>query len=166
MRVLVAYGSKRGGTEGLADMIGAAFTAAGVEAVVEPARTAPPVDGFDAVVIAGALYAMRWHRDARRFVRRRVGELEQVPVWFVSSGPLDETAEKRDIPEVRQVASLMARVHARGHVTFGGRLEPDARGFPASAMAKRVSGDWRDRAHVDAWVATVVAELQRMAPAV
>jgi hypothetical protein len=37
MRVLVAFGSKRGGTAGLAAMIGAALSQAGCEAVVNPA---------------------------------------------------------------------------------------------------------------------------------
>ena len=37
MRVLIAFGSKRGGTAGLADMIGDALRAAGCETVVSPA---------------------------------------------------------------------------------------------------------------------------------
>jgi menaquinone-dependent protoporphyrinogen oxidase len=30
----------------------------------------------------------------------------------------------------------MERVGTRGHIILGGRLSPDAKGFPASAMAK------------------------------
>lgn len=86
MRLLVAFGSKRGGTSGLAAMLGAALSTAGCEAVV----------------VSGA----------------------------------------------------------RGHVTFGGRLAPDAKGFPASAMAKTNAGDWRDPEHVRGWVAAVAKELQ------
>ena len=42
----------------------------------------------------------------------------------------------------------MERVGAQSHVTFGGRLEKNAKGFPASAMAKTHSGDFRsDRSH-------------------
>ena len=59
MRVLVAYGSTRGGTAGLAEMIAAEFRDAGLEATVEPARHVRGIDGFDAVVIAGALSASR-----------------------------------------------------------------------------------------------------------
>lgn len=70
MRVLVAYGSKRGGTEGLARMIGGELAAAGMQTTVQPARGVRSLEGFDAVVIAGALYASRWHADARRFTRR------------------------------------------------------------------------------------------------
>ncbi|MGO8941751.1 MAG: flavodoxin domain-containing protein [Mycobacterium sp.] len=161
MRVLVCFGSKRGGTAGLAAMIGDALTETGHDAVVRPAKDAGELGGIDAVIVAGALYANRWHRDARRFVRRNTSELRKLPVWLVSSGPLEGSAEERDIPPTAQVAKLASRVGTRGHVTFGGRLEPDAKGFPASAMAKKMSGDWRDPAHVQRWITTVVSELER-----
>ena len=155
MRVLVAYGSKRGGTAGLAGMIGDEFNTLGLQTSVQPARKVRRLDGFDVVVIAGALYANRWHRDARRFARRHAKALQDRPVWLVASGPLDESAVAGDIPPVKHVASVMAKIGARGQVTFGGRLEADARGFPASAMAKNRSGDWRDPTHVHRWVSTV-----------
>jgi menaquinone-dependent protoporphyrinogen oxidase len=161
MRVLVSSGSKRGGTAGLARMIGDALTEAGCDVVVSPAKDVGDLDGVDAVIVAGALYANRWHRDARRFVRRNTSALRELPVWLVSSGPLDDSAEDRDIPPTSQVAKLVHRVGARGHVTFGGRLEPDAKGFPARAMAKNKAGDWRSPAHVRRWVTTVVNELHR-----
>ncbi len=154
MRVLVGFGSKRGGTAGLAAMIGDALTEAGYEAVVTPAKDVRGVADVDAVIVAGGLYANRWHRHARRFVRRHASALRELPVWLVSSGPLDRSAEERDIPPTAQVAKLATRVGARGHVTFGGYLAADAKGFPASAMAKKRSGDWRSRAHVRRWVAT------------
>ena len=161
MRVLVCFGSKRGGTAGLAAMIGDALTEAGCDAVVRPAKDVGDLDGIDAVIVAGALYANRWHRHARRFVRRNTAGLRKLPVWLVSSGPLDDSAEQRDIPPTGQVKKLASRVGARGRVTFGGRLEPDAKGFPARAMAKKMSGDWRSPSHVRRWVTTVVSELER-----
>jgi menaquinone-dependent protoporphyrinogen oxidase len=53
----------------------------------------------------------------------------------------------------------MASIGARGHVTVGGRLEPDAKGFPASAMAKKNAGDWRDREQVHAWITSIIEDL-------
>ena len=88
MRVLVCFGSKRGGTAGLAAMIGDALTETGHDAVVRPAKDVGELGGIDAVIVAGALYANRWHRDARRFVRRNTSELRGLSVWLVSSGPL------------------------------------------------------------------------------
>ncbi|OBH16033.1 hypothetical protein A9X04_12435 [Mycobacterium sp. E3247] len=161
MRVLVCFGSKRGGTAGLAAMIGDALTEAGCEAEVMAAKDVGDFGDVGAVIVAGGLYANRWHHHARRFVRRHASALRGLPVWLVSSGPLDGSAEEHDIPPTKQVAKLADRVGARGHVTFGGFLAPDAKGFPASAMAKNKAGDWRSPAHVRRWVTTVVAELSR-----
>jgi menaquinone-dependent protoporphyrinogen oxidase len=53
----------------------------------------------------------------------------------------------------------MDRVGSRGHATFGGRLPADAKGFPASAMAKELSGDWRDAEQIRGWADEIVDEL-------
>jgi hypothetical protein len=58
----------------------------------------------------------------------------------------------------------MERVGALGHVTFGGRLTPDARGFPASAMAKKRSGDWRNPSRIRAWAADIACALPTARP--
>jgi menaquinone-dependent protoporphyrinogen oxidase len=160
MRVLIAFGSKRGNTAGLADMIGDAFREAGCGTVVSPADGVYDLAEFDAVVVAGALYANRWHRDTRRFVRRHTGVLRKLPVWLVSSGPLDDSAEHQDIPPTKQVAKLAARIGARGHVTCGGRLSRNVTGFPASALAKTHAGDFRDEAHIRRWAESVVVALK------
>jgi menaquinone-dependent protoporphyrinogen oxidase len=118
---------------------------------------------FNAVIVGGALYANRWHRAARKFVKRHEDELRAMPVWFFSSGPLDDSAESRDIPPTKQVSMLMERAGARGHVTFGGRLSRDPRGFVASKMARKHAGDWRSRDHVWAWATEMSASL-RAAP--
>jgi menaquinone-dependent protoporphyrinogen oxidase len=53
----------------------------------------------------------------------------------------------------------MDRIGARGQATFGGRLEPDAKGFPANVMAKKHSGDWRDPGQVGEFALDVVRSL-------
>jgi menaquinone-dependent protoporphyrinogen oxidase len=119
---------------------------------------------YDAVIVGGALYANGWAPAVRRFVRRCERGLRRVPTWFFSSGPLDESANDGHIPPTKQVQVLMERVGALGHVTFGGRLTADAKGFPASAMAKKHAGDWRDRAQIQAWAADVARALPTATP--
>jgi menaquinone-dependent protoporphyrinogen oxidase len=153
-----------GGTAGLADMVGAALRRHGVDVDIHPAAAVPSVAGCDVVIVGGALYNGRWHRDARRFVTRHRRELRSRPVWLFSSGPLGDAEQRPDIPPVRGVAKLMDRVGARGHETFGGRLAPDAPGFFAQAMVKTWAGDWRDPEQVERWVAGIVTELQTTAP--
>jgi menaquinone-dependent protoporphyrinogen oxidase len=160
MRVLVVYGSARGGTEGLAEMVRAELRSAGIDSGILPANKVRTLAGYDAVIVGGALYASRWHRAARRFVRRFAGELQKRPTYFFSSGPLDDSALRSEIPPVQGVQGLMERTGARGHVTFGGRLTPDAKGFPASAMAKKMAVDWRDADHVQRWTRAVATQLR------
>ncbi len=151
MRVLITWGSRLGGTEGIGRMLGDALGAEGFDVVLRPAREVHDLDGIDAVVLGGALYANRWHADARGLVERHLAELRRVPVWMFSSGPLDDSAEVKELPPPRMVRALMERVGALGHRTFGGRLEKGARDWMASQMAKTLSGDWRNPARIRAW---------------
>jgi menaquinone-dependent protoporphyrinogen oxidase len=140
-------------------MVADALREEGFSVDVAPAGTVGRVEGYDAVIVGGALYAMRWHREARRFVQRHAAALRSCPTYLFSSGPLDDSAAHKEIPPVRGVRVLMDQVGARGHVTFGGRLSAHARGYPASAMAKRNPGDWRNPQQVRRWADVIAGEL-------
>lgn len=163
-KVLVTYGSLRGGTEGIAIEIAKILRAGGLEVDCLAVTAVDDLTAYDAVVIGGALYARRWVRSARRFVIRHQRALRAVPVWMFSSGPLDASASRGGVPQVPSVAALAARIGARGHMTFGGRLAPDASGFIAHAMAKQHAGDWRDWTHIDDWAAHVAVAIAKEAP--
>ena len=160
MTILVAYGTKMHGTEGLAEMVGDALRVQGFEVDVTESREVGDVSRYDAVIVGGALYEFRWHKDARWFVKHHASELAGRPTWLFSCGPLDDSASAGNIPPVKGVQALMDEVHARGHVTFGGRLPDDAHGLMAGAMAKQHAGDWRDDDQVRAWVDSIVPELR------
>lgn len=140
-------------------MLAEDLQARGHQVIARSAADIHRVRDVDAVIVGGALYANRWHRAARQFVARNEAVLRTIPTWFFSSGPLDDSAVRGEIAPTRQVEILMERVGALGHKTFGGRLEPDARGFPASAMAKKHSGDWRDPTMIHAWAADLARAL-------
>jgi menaquinone-dependent protoporphyrinogen oxidase len=163
MHVLVCHGSKRGGTAGIARTIADRLQEQGHTVELHPASEVQDVSGYHAVVVGGALYSGRWHGDARRFVQRHAATLRGRPVWFFSSGALGASAANisRGRPPVQKVQRLMDRVGARGHATFGGRLEPSARGFIASKMARTRAGDWRDPVQIRAWSDELAAELHR-----
>ena len=102
MRVLVTWGSKYGGTAEIASTISDELKAVGVEVALMPASDVHELRGYDAAIIGGALYGKRWHRDARRLVTRHIAGLPGIPVWLFSSGPLDSSADRFDIPPPRQ----------------------------------------------------------------
>jgi menaquinone-dependent protoporphyrinogen oxidase len=160
MRVLVTFGSARGGTRELAQMVADGLRDEGLSVDMLAAGQIRRLDGYDAVIVGGALYAFRWHKASRRFVKRHTAELRRRPTYFFSSGPLDDSATRTEIPPVKGVKALMERVAAREHITFGGRLSPDASGYPANVMAKTHAGDWRDAAQVRAWAGSVASQLR------
>jgi menaquinone-dependent protoporphyrinogen oxidase len=164
MRVLVTWGSKRGGTEGIGRTIAAALHAEGVDVDARPAQQALNATGFDAVIVGGALYASRFHAAARRFVRKREQDLRRVPVWFFSSGPLDDSSDRAEVAPTLEAQMLMDRVGALGHATFGGRLSRQARGFPASVMAVERSGDWRNEERIRSWATQIARALPTAQP--
>jgi menaquinone-dependent protoporphyrinogen oxidase len=162
MRILITYGSKLGGTAGIAEMLARTFREQGFQADVRPAPEVTSAKEYDAVIVGGALYASRWHRAARRFVKRHAKELWARPVWLFSSGPLDDSAARDELPPVPHLRRLMEFIRAQGHMTFGGRLEPDAKGFLASKMARQHSGDWRDPRLIRAWAEGISEALRSL----
>ncbi len=156
MNILVTHASKMGGTQGLAEAVAEGL---GAGAMVLPVDAVKRLDGYDAVLIGGGLYAGRWTAAGRRFVRRHAKELRAKDVWFFSSGPLDGSAHEHPIDPTPSVRRMMEKVGAKGHITFGGRLPADAKGFPASAMAKKMAGDWRNFEEARAWGHEIAAEM-------
>ena len=163
-RVLVAWASKLGGSEGIAGIVADVFREHEIDVVLRPASAIRDLHGFDAAVIGSGLYASRWLISSRRLVTRNLARLRQMPIWFFSSGPLDDSADRAEIAPAREVAILMERSGALGHATFGGRLPADAKGFPAEAMAKKHAGDWRNTERIRTWAETVVRALPAAAP--
>ncbi|HEY5920283.1 MAG TPA: flavodoxin domain-containing protein [Kofleriaceae bacterium] len=157
--VLVAYGSTRAGTREIASAIAETMLNEGIDAELADATHVEDVNEYDAVIIGGALYMNRWHRAARKLVNDHVEELRERPVWLFSSGPLDDSANQRALPPTHQIEKLMARIGARDHIVFGGRLTPDAEGFMAGAMAKKMAGDWREWHKIRAWAKQVAHEI-------
>lgn len=160
--VLVAYASKHGSTELIADAIGDALRRAGHDVDVRPVRDVRDLTRYGAAVVGSALYLGRWQGDALRFLRRQEASLAGMPVWFFSSGPLDDSAETAQLPAPRAVAEIAARIGARGHATFGGHLAPDASGFVEHLMIRGGrTGDWRNFDRIEVWADAVAAELAR-----
>jgi menaquinone-dependent protoporphyrinogen oxidase len=160
-KVLVTYGTKYGSTADIAKAVAGVLTKEGIAAEAAPAGGVKDVTAYDAVVVGGGLYAGRWHKDVRRFVRRNRRALAERPVWFFSSGPLDDSASEKDIPPVPAVRREMANIDARGHITFGGRLEADTKGTVAHMLIRNgMTGDFRNFTEIEAWAEQVAGEIE------
>lgn len=154
--VLVAYGTTNGSTAEIAEAIAEVLRKDGLTVDALPARSVPSAAPYDAVVVGGGLYAGRWHKDARRFVRRHGKALAECPVWLFSSGPLDPSASERDIPPVPGVKKAIAWLDAQEHITFGGCLREGAKGWVARMIVRNgKGGDFRDFDQIKAWAARI-----------
>lgn len=159
--VLVAYGTTNGSTAQIAEAVAGVLREEGLAAEARAAGSVASAASYDAVVVGGGLYAGRWHRDARRFVRRHGKELAGRPLWLFSGGPLDASAAERDIPPVPWVQQAVVRLDARDHVTFGGCLREGAKGWGARMILRGgKGGDFRDFGRIEAWAAGIGRELK------
>ena len=78
-RVLRIYASRMGSTAEIGDAIAERLRAAGLDVTVVPVGQAPEPEGFDAVVCGSAIYATRWDKAARHYIRQHRQALADVP---------------------------------------------------------------------------------------
>lgn len=155
-RVLIAYASKMGATQEIAEAIGTTMTAAGDEVTVAPAQAVLDIGYYDAIVLGSALYMARWRPDAVQFLRRFRSELPSKRVWLFHSGPLGEGTDKPQKAPAA-VRRLATEIGAGQPTTFPGRIKPEtARGFMAKKMAKGpLAGDFRDWDQIRQWATEI-----------
>ena len=155
--VLVAYATKYGSTREVAETVVEVLGEYGNEADVRSARDVKSLDGYSAVVLGGALYFFRWHRDARRFLSRHRAALEALPVAIFAMGPFNDTPEEFSGSR-RQLDRVLAKhpwLTPAGVAVFGGRFDPTGLRFPDTnpAMRKMPASDIRDWDAIRAWAA-------------
>jgi menaquinone-dependent protoporphyrinogen oxidase len=173
MKILVAYASRHGATQGIAERIAETLIASGHPAEARPVKDAADPAGYDAFILGSAVYIFHWLKEFTRFVHRHESLLASRPLWLFSSGPLgtDKVDKQgRDVLEVSQAkdtAQVLERTKARGHVMFFGAY---SRGKPVglaeqfltrmpAARDAMPEGDFRDWEAIEAWAAGIAQEL-------
>ena len=130
MKVLVAYATRHGATQGIAERIGSVLERKELEVIVRPVHEIRDLDGYDAVVLGSAAYMYHWLPDANEFVRHHRAKLASKPIWLFSSGPIgtDRLDAKgndvRDASEPKEFAELRATLRPRGERIFFGAYDP------------------------------------------
>ena len=161
MKVLVCAASKHGATTEIAAEIGAALSAAGVEAFVLAPGEVESCDGYDAAVVGSAIYAGHWLEPARTLVERHQEALRTIPVWLFSSGPIGDPPKPVEEPVDAQ--PLVNLIGARGHRVFAGEVDRARLGFGERAIVAAVrapNGDFRPWAVIEAWAREIATELR------
>jgi len=172
MKVLVAYASKYGATEGIAQRIVETLRQRGLEADVRSCKDVDEASGYDAYVVGSATYEFNWRRSARKFVERNAEVLAAKPTWLFASGPVGtETVDKEgnDVlkgAEPKQFTEYEDLVHPRGKQVFRGAYHHDKiRGadriitWMPAIRDIMPEGDFRDWDAIDAWATAIADEL-------
>ena len=184
-KVSVVYGSRHGGTSGIAERIGTVLRADGLEAEVAAADRVKDVDEVDAFVVGSGVYMGSWLDEPLDFLKRHQAILATRPVWLFSSGPLrGSTAAKDGADPIadalgpqdgpgsggrKKIAELEAVINPRDHHVFYGAFDPKD---PPKAMSERLvrlmpafkgvlpPGDFRDWDEIEAWAHEIAAFLR------
>jgi menaquinone-dependent protoporphyrinogen oxidase len=159
VKILVAYASKHGSTEGIAAAIAARLIEDGHDATAARVTDAGEIGGVHAIVLGSAVYAGSWMKEALEWAQRQAGSVADRPVWLFSSGPLgvevhDEEEQPRQLPELTDL------LNPREHRIFYGALDKNALGFAERMMVKAVKapeGDFRDWDAIRAWADEISA---------
>jgi menaquinone-dependent protoporphyrinogen oxidase len=133
--ILVAYATRYGSTQEVADAVAGAMREQGATVEVRPAGEVKSLSGYVAVVVGTPLYIGSMLKDARRFLERNREELQRTPVAAFALGPL-QTSD--DLAEAgRQFDAALSKIPWFKPVAtsvFVGVFDPTKLRFPDSLL--------------------------------
>ena len=144
LSLLVAYASKHGSTQEVAEAIARRLGESGLEVELRCAVDVADLTPYGGVVLGGALYFGRWHQDAARFLAKHRLELAERPPRVFTLGA--KTADAQGLAESRaQLDKALAKVpevEPRSVAVFGGVVDPAKLRFPLSRLPASDARDW------------------------
>jgi menaquinone-dependent protoporphyrinogen oxidase len=162
MAVLVAYASKHGSTQGIAERIAEQLRQLGIQAEARPMDAVEDPESYEAFVIGSAVYYGSWLKEATEWVHRNQAVLAGLPGWLFSSGPLG-TEVKDAEQQPKEIAEFQQAIRPRDQRIFFGALDHSKLSFAERMMAKAVrapAGDFRDWEAIEAWAASIARDLE------
>ena len=167
--VLVAYATKYGSTQEVAEAVAAALRESGLKVDIQPAREVRSLEGYDAVVLGAALYMYKWHKDALHFLSRHRKALSEKPVAAFALGPVRNPREEKEWQNSRaQLDKELAKYSWLKPVAIeilGGKFDPKKLTFPMNKFAgKEPASDARDWTAIPTWAGNISKLLSQQAP--
>lgn len=170
IKVLVAYASKYGSTQEVAEAIAATLRESGLMVDLEPMREVKTLEEYTAVVLGAPLYMLHWHKEARGFLSRHRENLTKRPVAIFALGPFND--EEKEWEEVRaQLDKELAKFPwftPMAIEIFGGKFDPEKLRFPDNLIAKlpasplrnMPASDARDWTAIRDWASNLATQFQ------
>jgi menaquinone-dependent protoporphyrinogen oxidase len=163
--VLVAYATRYGSTQEVAEAVASTLRERGLEVDIQPMRKVRTLEGYRAVVLGAPLYMFHWHKDALQFLARHRAALTARPVTIFALGPFH--ADEKEFQGAReQLDKELAKFPwlTPGAIEiFGGKFDPEKLTFPHNlvpALKNMPASDIRDWTAIRAWASTLAASLE------
>ncbi len=160
-RVAVVYASKHGSTREIAEALESTLAGRGLETRLGSVEDTIDLSTCDALVLGSAVYMGRWMKAASEFVDSHAREIAGKPTWLFSSGPIGNPPEPMDEPF--GLSELKARLGARDHRVFAGKIDKSQLGFAEKAVLMAVraeEGDSRNWDDIRSWAGGIADELK------
>lgn len=158
--ILLAYATRYGSTQEVAETIAAVLREVGLEVDIQPMQEVKTLDSYDAVVLGAAIYSARWHPDAHHFLSQHQETLRQRPVAIFALGPLTTggAAMQRSRRQLDEELEKYPWLKPVALEVFVGKYDPAKQGFFERLLSS--ASDHRDWAAIRAWANALPAQLQ------
>src|SRR5512137_2455846 len=94
--VLVAYATRYGSTQEVAEAIAEALKSAGLVIDIQPIRDVHSLDNYAAIILGAPLFMFQWHKDALSFLSKYESILAQKPVVVFATGPVHDPHDEQE----------------------------------------------------------------------
>ncbi|GAT63619.1 flavodoxin domain-containing protein [Paludibacter jiangxiensis] len=164
-KVLVAYASKYGATEEIAERIGLILSQSGLLVDVLPVYDTASLEPYQAIVMGCAVYFGQWRRPAIKFLKNNKRELADKDVWLFSSGPTGkgnpvEIMKGWKYPPTLQL--VMSTIKPHDIALFHGQLSLDKMNVFERFIISKIKapvGDFREWDVIEEWAKNIAQQL-------
>jgi menaquinone-dependent protoporphyrinogen oxidase len=168
--ILLAYATRYGSTQEVAEAIAATLREQGLEVDVQPMKKVRSVKEYRAVVLGAPLYIGSLHKDAQNFLKRYSEALMSQPVAFFVLGPthtIEKELEESRVQLDKELGKFPGLKLVVREVFFG-KYDPAKLRFPDSLIASlpaspvhnEPASDVRDWPAIRAWATSLATQLQ------
>lgn len=172
IKILLAYASKYGSTQEVAEKVALTLRERGLAVDLQPMRKVRTLEGYAAVVLGTPIYYGALHKDAVNFLTKSESFLAHLPVAVFALGPNSTDENERQGCRAQFDKELAKFPWFRPVVPelFGGRFParlrfPDSLlvALPASPMHGKPASDVRNWSAIRTWANGLINQLQLLA---
>jgi menaquinone-dependent protoporphyrinogen oxidase len=172
-KVLIAYVTRSGSTEDVAEAMGKTIEDAEISVDVKPIGVVDAIAEGTSVILGAALYVGHFPREFHEFLNRFQRELESARPWIFVLGPTDKDPKHFTQAEEQARKELAKHpwLHAADVRVVGGKFDPHhlklafpfslVMKFPGNPMRKMPASDTRDWDWICRWSQSIAEQVKK-----